>query len=119
MVDVQDPFILLVHQGMVEEVFLDDLAIRGCEVMRNSKFTKYMTPNEKGVSIEYEEAKSGKTKTVIGQYMVGCDGAHSRVRKSMQLSEFMGENTKSAWGVLDGKNYPAVERVSLMIIRCD
>ncbi|KAE8449882.1 hypothetical protein EG329_007359 [Mollisiaceae sp. DMI_Dod_QoI] len=101
-VDVQDPFILLVHQGMVEEVFLDDLAIRGVEVMRNSQFTRYTTPEKAGVEVEYNDLESGHPKTLKGQYMVGCDGAHSRVRKSMLGSEFEGENSRSAWGVLDG-----------------
>ncbi len=103
MVDVQDPFILLVHQGMVEEVFLDDLAIRGVEVMRNSQFTRYTTPEKAGVEVEYNDLESGHPKTLKGQYMVGCDGAHSRVRKSMLGSEFEGENSRSAWGVLDGE----------------
>lgn len=91
---------------MVEEVFLDDLAIRGVEVTRNSQFTRYTTPKQTGISIEYDDLVSGQTKTTTGLYMVGCDGAHSRVRKSMLLSEFTGENTKSAWGVLDGEFTP-------------
>lgn len=98
---------------MVEEVFLDDLAIRGAGVMRNSKFTQYTTPNKTGVSVEYDEMQTGQKKTLTCQYMVGCDGAHSRVRKSMQLSEFTGENSKSAWGVLDGENDPTMRRASL------
>ncbi|KAH7399854.1 putative pentachlorophenol 4-monooxygenase [Cadophora sp. MPI-SDFR-AT-0126] len=103
-VDVQDPFILLVHQGMVEDIFLDDLKIRGVDVIRSTTFSRYReTPA--GVEIECTvpgDSEDVKPKLFTSQYMVGCDGAHSRVRKSLLNATYDGERSNSAWGVLDG-----------------
>src|ERR1035437_4571042 len=87
-VDVQDPFILLVHQGMVEEVFIDDLQVRGVEVIRSCQFVRHKTASipknpDFAVEVECDDLKIGGTRNLRGRYLVGCDGAHSRVRKSM------------------------------------
>ncbi|KAL2071182.1 hypothetical protein VTL71DRAFT_12417 [Oculimacula yallundae] len=101
-VDVQDPFILLVHQGMVEDVFLHDLKIRGAEVIRSMPFSRYKE-TKTGVEIQCTETTTGKSKSFTSQYMVGCDGAHSKVRKSLlSTASYEGERSNSAWGVLDG-----------------
>jgi phenol 2-monooxygenase len=96
-----EPFILLVHQGMVEDVFLDDLKARDVEVTRSSPFTKYSL-TKSGVAVECDDVNMGQVRTLNAQFMVGCDGAHSRVRKNMLDSEFDGETTAQHWGVLDG-----------------
>ena len=41
-----------------------------------------------------------QTKTVHARYVVGCDGARSKVRKSMGL-ELKGEAARQLWGVMD------------------
>lgn len=96
-----EPFILLVHQGMVEDVFLEDLRARDVEVTRSMPFTKYSL-TKSGVQVECDDKISGQSRTLKAQFMVGCDGAHSKVRKSMLGSEFDGETTAQHWGVLDG-----------------
>ena len=42
----------------------------------------------------------GATKTVRANYVVGCDGAHSKVRKSIG-GELHGDAAHQAWGVMD------------------
>ncbi|PBP25483.1 hypothetical protein BUE80_DR003541 [Diplocarpon rosae] len=100
-VDVQDPFILLVHQGMVENIFLDDLALRGVAVIRNSPFSRYRE-TKCGVEVACEDHSSKKPKIFTSKYVVGCDGAHSKVRKSLSDAPYQGERSNSTWGVLDG-----------------
>lgn len=100
-VEVLEPFILLVHQGMVEDVFLEDLKCRGVEVSRSTPFTKYSL-TKSGVEIECNDLKTGNSKILTSQFMVGCDGAHSKVRKNMLGAEFDGETSTQHWGVLDG-----------------
>jgi phenol 2-monooxygenase len=92
---------------MVEDVFLDDLKFRGVEVTRNMPFTRYSL-TKSGVDVECDDTNVGHSKILKTQFMVGCDGAHSRVRKSMMGAEFDGETSHQHWGVLDGKSSPLV-----------
>jgi 2-polyprenyl-6-methoxyphenol hydroxylase-like FAD-dependent oxidoreductase len=103
-VDVLDPYILLVHQGMVEDLFLDDMETRSVYVQRSSVFQSYTIdadPNaEFPVIAKY--LNEGVEKRVRAKYLVGCDGAHSAVRRSMPGVQFEGESVDVFWGVLDG-----------------
>lgn len=44
--------------------------------------------------------RAGMTETVKAKYMIGCDGAHSWVRKQLGY-KLEGEQTDYIWGVLD------------------
>ena len=95
---------------MVEDVFLQDLKARGVEVVRNRPFVSHekslKTVNaEINVRCEILEMgeKTGNHDSFYSKYLVGCDGAHSMVRKSMPGVEMRGEPSKAAWGVLDGQ----------------
>lgn len=104
-VDLLDPYMILVHQGMVEEVFLDDLAARGVEVQRNSQFLAYESRAGEGraLKIEYLDRSTGATRFIASDYLVGCDGAHSQVRKSIPNALGEGSSSDAIWGVLDGE----------------
>ena len=105
-VDVKDPFILLVHQGMVEDIFIDDMRERGIEVQRSSPFTHYTAEADihEPIKAFFQDKKSGSVQSVQTHYLVGCDGAHSNVRKSIPGAQMVGESSNSKWGVLDGKS---------------
>ena len=100
-VDTLDPYILLVHQGMVEDIFLDDLRDHGIEVTRNSPFIK-CSAGKGLVETICDDTDKGITRALESRYVVGCDGAHSKVRKCIPGIEMEGESGKAAWGVLDG-----------------
>lgn len=103
-VDLLDPYILLVHQGMVEDIFLDDLQSNGVEVKRNCRFLSYdeTVGGGKPLRISYQDPLAGETAQINASFLVGCDGAHSAVRKSMgAVAE--GASSEAIWGVLDGE----------------
>ncbi|KAK4141758.1 uncharacterized protein C8A04DRAFT_30602 [Dichotomopilus funicola] len=57
---------------------------------------------------------SAKAETIRAKYIVGCDGAHSWLRKKLGV-EFEGDLTDSAWGVVDlipRTNFPDIRRIS-------
>jgi phenol 2-monooxygenase len=103
-VDVLEPFILLVHQGMVEGLFLDDMKERGVEVERNCSFDscKVTDGSPYPVEVSFTDKAKGTTRKIKAKYVVGCDGAHSMVRKVMPGVVMEGESTDANWGVLDG-----------------
>ncbi|KAK6008276.1 hypothetical protein QM012_000179 [Aureobasidium pullulans] len=103
LVDLLDPYILLVHQGMVEDVFLQDLQARGVEVTRSSPFVKYDNHGS-GLPLNVFSRSTTSEKERLWQtkYLVGCDGAHSKVRKAIPEIEAQGSSSEAIWGVLDG-----------------
>ena len=50
--------------------------------------------------ILFECLGSNSTKTISARYVVGCDGARSTVRRSLNL-ELKGETARQLWGVMD------------------
>jgi phenol 2-monooxygenase len=104
-VDVKEPYILLVHQGMIEDIFIDDLRERGIEVTRSSPFVRYSPSSNLKAPIDIicNDAKIGGLKSLKAKYLVGCDGARSMVRASIPGVKMIGDSTRAPWGVLDGK----------------
>lgn len=103
-VDLLDPYILLVHQGMVEAVFEDDLRERGTVVFRNTEFVDFdYTPMSiRPLTVNCRQNVNHVKKTLSTRYIVGCDGAHSKVRKCIAGATPVGSSTDAVWGVLDG-----------------
>ncbi|KAK1657937.1 FAD binding domain-containing protein [Colletotrichum godetiae] len=101
-VDLLQPYILLCHQGMIEGVFIDDLRESGVEVKRSHSFQTYSALNDGSLSIECDLQGEGKT-SIHSEFLVGCDGARSLVRKSIPDTFAQGSPHASVWGVLDGE----------------
>ncbi|KAI0595981.1 FAD binding domain-containing protein [Biscogniauxia sp. FL1348] len=102
-VDVLQPFILLCHQGMVEGTLLEDLRKSGTEVRRNSLFTSY-NRQDHSRSLQIQFTQGGEIEaTTAADYLVGCDGARSRVRNSIPNTHADALPHESYWGVLDGE----------------
>lgn len=123
-VDLVDPFILIGHQGMVESVFVADLAKRGVGVRRCHRF-EGVTPLPGGgrggaaaMEVLTRFNVTRDPRSFETDYLVGCDGAHSRVRRMMsppsaaapdeehqhqQQHHHHHHSEMSAWGVLDGE----------------
>ncbi|KAI1634281.1 FAD binding domain-containing protein [Biscogniauxia mediterranea] len=102
-VDVLQPFILLCHQGMVEGTLLEDLRKSGIEVRRNSSFSSYNS-HDHSTRLQIQFTQSGENKaTIEANYLVGCDGARSRVRNAIPNTHADALPHESYWGVLDGE----------------
>ncbi|KAL4866545.1 hypothetical protein BDV12DRAFT_199026 [Aspergillus spectabilis] len=102
LVGASDPYILLAHQGMLEDVLIDDLASRGVFVQRNSPFVSCSRDAAGKLDVVYEDRTTGAKRVVKAEYLVGCDGARSKVREFIPDAELEGEMTNASWGVLDG-----------------
>lgn len=102
--DCLDPYLLLAHQGFVEDLLLRDIMERGTDVQRNITFVDYKKREKQGSSVQVMcKPNHSETKQVFTtSYLVGCDGAHSNVRKSMGV-RMVGSSYNQIWGVLDGE----------------
>ncbi|KAH3989604.1 hypothetical protein HBH52_019960 [Parastagonospora nodorum] len=103
-VDLLDPYILLVHQGMVEAIFEDDLRERGTTVSRNTAFVdlEYTPMAIRPLTVNCQQDVNHSKKSFYTRYVVGCDGAHSKVRKCIPGATPIGASSDAVWGVLDG-----------------
>jgi 2-polyprenyl-6-methoxyphenol hydroxylase-like FAD-dependent oxidoreductase len=86
--DTRYPYILFVSQAETEGLLLQHLEERGVTIERGKELTKF-TEGASGISCELRNA-AGHTEHVDAQYLVGCDGAHSVVRKGAHIP-FEGE----------------------------
>lgn len=103
-VDLLDPYILLVHQGMVEGIFEEDLQERGTTVSRNTAFVDldYTPMGIRPLNVNCRQDVGHTKKNFATRYVVGCDGAHSKVRRCIPGATPVGASTDAVWGVLDG-----------------
>jgi phenol 2-monooxygenase len=111
-VDARFKHEITIHQGRIERILDENLrrySKRG--IVRSTDFEHFeidaASDPEYPVKITLSSPTDGANKdsnaasrTVRAKYLVGADGAHSRVRKSMGL-KLEGETTDHIWGVLD------------------
>ncbi|GIK06584.1 hypothetical protein Aspvir_002234 [Aspergillus viridinutans] len=103
LVGAADPYILLAHQGIIEEVLIVDIEARGVRVTRNSRFVSCSrSPDRQQLTITYEDLSTKTERAISSEYLVGCDGARSKVRDFIPGAKLEGEITNASWGVLDG-----------------
>ncbi|KAH9968433.1 FAD binding domain-containing protein [Lactifluus volemus] len=95
------PFEVTLHQGETEGIILDSMSKRGLEVERaivpialqiSEDPTELADPHAYPVKID--------TETVYAKFVIGTDGAHSWVRKTLGIA-MDGEQTDFLWGVID------------------
>jgi phenol 2-monooxygenase (NADPH) len=102
--DCLDPYLLLAHQGFVEDVFIKDIMERGVEVQRDLTFVDYQSQPGQNNPLEVIcKVNSSQEKEVLTtRYLVGCDGSQSNVRKAMG-SRPVGTSSDAVWAVIDGE----------------
>jgi len=115
---------ILINQARLHELFL--------EVMKNSPsrlepdyswevlgLTIDPTTDDHPVTVTLRDASGvnwGATRIVRANYVVGCDGAHSAVRKAIG-GELHGDAAHQAWGVMDilaNTDFPDVRQKCLI-----
>jgi 2-polyprenyl-6-methoxyphenol hydroxylase-like FAD-dependent oxidoreductase len=82
------PFVAMVPQNVTEHLLLEELERKGGHVEYETTFTGAVQDAE-GVDVTLEH--HGSNFHVRAAFVVGCDGAHSAVRKTMRLTMEGGE----------------------------
>ncbi|KAG7445121.1 uncharacterized protein BT62DRAFT_898453 [Guyanagaster necrorhizus] len=121
------PFEVTLHQGAIEAIFLDSMRSMGVQVERpivpvsleiTEDVVERSDPNAYAVRVAWEFPFTPNTglmtirshldpapgqapiEIVNAKFVVGADGAHSWVRKTLNIS-MDGEQTEYIWGVID------------------
>lgn len=109
------PHEVTIHQGRIERILETDLlrySKRG--VQRNTKLIDVKIDEEGDAEfpVVAEIETEGQRRIVRTKYLVGADGAHSVVRRSMGL-KLEGESLDHIWGVVDlivDTDFPDIRR---------
>ncbi|KAF5534402.1 phenol hydroxylase [Fusarium mexicanum] len=116
------PFEVTIHQGRIERILEENLHLYASKgvIRRSHRFLEYTvddTDADFPIVVKYEQdLPDGSTQkgTVRTKYLIGADGARSKVRKCMGL-ELEGETTDHIWGVCDfvaDTNFPDIRKRS-------
>src|SRR5476651_2605823 len=76
------PYILMYEQSKNERLLLDYLTLNCCPVYWNTTLTS-LQQNADGTTVQLQNAEGKYTLTC--DWLVGADGAHSSVRKQLQI----------------------------------
>ncbi|KAJ2911833.1 hypothetical protein MD484_g8578, partial [Candolleomyces efflorescens] len=104
------PFEITLHQGHIERILLDSMEQSGVKVERSTVPTSILLADDEStvadpasyaVKVVLQRLDVEDTfETVHTKFVIGADGAHSWVRRSLGIS-MEGEQTDSVWGVID------------------
>ncbi|KAG2218390.1 hypothetical protein INT45_011578 [Circinella minor] len=111
--------LLCVGQHITESNFQHTLSENGIQIERPVTVTQFTREEGEDYPIlaTLENKKSHSTEMVRAKYLLGCDGAHSSIRKQIGI-EYEGHGSKQNCGVLDAlvqTNFP--DRKSISFVR--
>ncbi len=98
--DTPYSFLLMCPQSEIEAILVEDLERQGISVEHNALVTGF-TQSEQGVVVQARD-KAGTRLEVRASYLIGADGAHSIVRKTLGLT-YQGDAYPQAFVLADCK----------------
>jgi 2-polyprenyl-6-methoxyphenol hydroxylase-like FAD-dependent oxidoreductase len=105
----------LVPQPQTERILRDHLRERGVDVEQRVRLLE-LRQDVDGVTAELERIADGVRETVRARYLVGCDGAHSRVRELLEIP-FEGATYEEEFLLADVRTREPVDSLSLYLGR--
>ncbi len=91
------PFFLILAQSDTEKILIEHLKTYGIEVQRQTELISFeQNDNEIFTKVK----NSNETNEIKCKYLIGCDGAHSTVRNTLNL-EFKGAPYPNHWLLAD------------------
>ncbi|KAL2265744.1 hypothetical protein VTJ83DRAFT_6844 [Remersonia thermophila] len=105
-IDARYPFTTLLHQGLIERVFIADLEKNKTRIQRPWTI-KGFTSDEKAdpeypVTVDLEHVDGTAKETVKAKYLFGGEGARSFIRDQLKIGIRHKDPIAYVWGVMDG-----------------
>ncbi|MCC7527209.1 MAG: FAD-dependent monooxygenase [Candidatus Melainabacteria bacterium] len=92
------PFSLMIPQTETERLLAEHFVSQGGTIEREVELLKF-SQGKGGITVTVKNAK-GKEEQMVFQWLAGCDGAHSTVRKVLELP-FEGSAYEERFGLVD------------------
>lgn len=125
-IDARYPFTTLLHQGLIERVFIEDIEKNGNTVQRPWTITGFENDGKDAtypVEVKLSHVDGTLSETVRAKYLFSGEGARSFVRDQLGVKIRYKDPIAHVWGVMDGvvrTNFPDIKvcRVS-KCCRCE
>ena len=104
-IDARYPFTTLLHQGLIERVFIEDLSKNGVDVQRPWTITDFNNDGKDSthpVQVDLKHVGTEEKETVRTKYLFSGEGARSFVRDRLGIKIFHKDPISHVWGVMDG-----------------
>lgn len=104
-IDARYPFTTLLHQGLIERVFIDDLKKNGVDVQRPWTVTNFKNDTKDPthpVQVDLKHIGNEEEETVRTKYLFSGEGARSFIREKLGIQIHHRDPISHVWGVMDG-----------------
>lgn len=105
-IDARYPFTTLLHQGLIERVFISDLEKNGVEVQRPWTIKGFSSDEQANpeypVQVELEHIDGTAKESLHAKYLFGGEGARSFIRNQLNIGVTHKDPIAHVWGVMDG-----------------
>jgi 2-polyprenyl-6-methoxyphenol hydroxylase-like FAD-dependent oxidoreductase len=114
-IDSRYPFTALLHQGLIERIFLEDLEQNGTSVLRPWTITGFKNDGKDEtypVEVQLKNLDSNVSEVVRAKYLFSGEGARSFVREQLGIQIRHKDPIAYVWGVMDGvvrTNFPDIK----------
>ncbi|KAG9724909.1 phenol 2-monooxygenase, partial [Aureobasidium melanogenum] len=113
--DARYPFTTLLHQGLIERVFIADMEKYGVKVQRPWRITDFENDGkdkEYPVEVKIAHVDGDEQETVRAKYLFSGEGARSFIREKLGVGITHKDPITHVWGVMDGvvrTNFPDIK----------
>ncbi|RYO86519.1 hypothetical protein DL766_003036 [Monosporascus sp. MC13-8B] len=105
-IDARYPFTTLLHQGLIERVFITDLEKHGVKLQRPWSIKGFKSDDKENpdypVEVDIEHVDGAARETVRAKYLFSGEGARSFVRDKLGIEITHKDPISHVWGVMDG-----------------
>ncbi|KAF5594958.1 phenol 2-monooxygenase [Fusarium pseudocircinatum] len=116
---------LILNQARINDLMLQEIIrLRGngtSGVLYNSQVESVRIVDDEEYPVEVVTMRNGEPYRYRAKYAIGCDGAHSTVRKSLGF-KMVGDSSDSVWGVMDIypiTNFPDIRKKAMLQSKSD
>ncbi|KAF5678187.1 putative phenol hydroxylase [Fusarium denticulatum] len=111
---------VILNQARINDLMLQEIIrLRGngtSGVLYNSQVESVRIVDDEEYPVEVVTMRNGEPCRYRAKYAIGCDGAHSTVRKSLSF-KMVGDSSDSVWGVMDIypiTNFPDIRKKAML-----
>ncbi|EGU79878.1 hypothetical protein FOPG_10199 [Fusarium oxysporum f. sp. conglutinans race 2 54008] len=116
---------VILNQARMNDLMLQEIIrLRGngtSGVLYNSQVESVRIVDDEEYPVEVVTMRNGEPYRYRAKYAIGCDGAHSTVRKSLGF-KMVGDSSDSVWGVMDVypvTNFPDIRKKAMLQSKSD